>query len=167
MDLKFTFFFPFFLFYIFSYRMERGHKEVLTNQARCRRGTPRETPTTSSLVSTMSIEELRLYSKISTEISPKTLDSATTSIVGEAGNVVYFTWEQFASRLHLPHSIVGEAVPSFHLGTSYTHTSEHFSNFDGLQCTELSLPTGYLVGGDMFCLHFEGWDWGPPVHVGP
>ena len=65
-----------------------------------------------------------------------------------------------------PHSIVGEAMPSFYPSTSYTHTSECFSNFDGLQCAEISLPTGYLASGDLFHLHFEAWDWGPHVHVG-
>ena len=40
--------------------MARGHKEVSTSQVRRKRGTPRETPTASSLVATMSVEELRL-----------------------------------------------------------------------------------------------------------
>ena len=55
----------------------------------------------------------------------------------------------------LPHSIVGKAVPSFHSGTSCIHISEHFSNFDGLQCVEFSLPVGYLASGDLFHLYFE------------
>ena len=42
--------------------MERGHEEVSTNQVRRRRGTARETPTTSNLVAAMFVEELRLYS---------------------------------------------------------------------------------------------------------
>ena len=42
--------------------MERGHKEVLTSQARCRRGMPQEAPTASSLVAVMSTKQLRLYS---------------------------------------------------------------------------------------------------------
>ena len=41
--------------------MVRGHKEVSTNQAGYRRGTPREMPTTRGLVATMSVEELRLF----------------------------------------------------------------------------------------------------------
>ena len=57
-----------------------------------------------------------------------------------------------------PRSIVGEAVPSLYLGTSCTHTSERFLDFDGLQYAEFSLPTGYLVGGDMFHLYFEAGD---------
>ena len=65
-----------------------------------------------------------------------------------------------------PHSIAGEVVPSFYQGTSCTRTSECFSNFDGLQCAELSLPAGYLTSGDMLYLHFEARDWGLLVHVG-
>ena len=52
MDLKLTpSFTPFFLF---ACRMERGHEEVSTSQARRRRGIPRETPTVCSLVAAMS-----------------------------------------------------------------------------------------------------------------
>ena len=46
-------------------------------------------------------EELRLYNQIPTEISLETSDGATTTTVGEAYNVVYFTREQFAAGLHL------------------------------------------------------------------
>ena len=82
--------------------MERGHEEVLTSQARHRRGTPWETPTASSLVAAMSVEELRLYNKIFAEISLEMSDGAATSTFGEANNVVYFTQEHFAVRLRLP-----------------------------------------------------------------
>ena len=71
--------------------MTRGYKEVSNSQAGHRRGTPRETPTTSSLVVAMSIEELRLYSQVSSEISLEMLDGLATSTVGEVDNVFYFT----------------------------------------------------------------------------
>ena len=71
--------------------MARGHEEVLTSQAGRRRGTPWETPTASSLVASMSIEEPRLYGQILTEISMEMSDDATTSTFGEADNAVYFT----------------------------------------------------------------------------
>ena len=54
-----------------------------------------------------------------------------------------------------PCSIAGEAVSPLYPDTSYTHTPEHFSNFDGLQCAELSLPTRHFAGGDMLYLHFK------------
>ena len=92
----------FFSLFLFAYRMARSHEEVSTNQARRRRGTPRETPTTSSLVATMFAEELRLYNQIPTEISLETSDGAATTTIGEVDNVVYFTVEQFAVGLLLP-----------------------------------------------------------------
>ena len=73
--------------------MTRGHEEVLTSQARHRRTTPQETPIAISLVVAMFLEELRLYNQIPIEISLETSDGAVTSIVGEAGNAIYFTRE--------------------------------------------------------------------------
>ena len=92
----------FFSLFLFAYRMARGHEEVSTSQAGHRRGTPRETPTTSNLVVAMSVEELRSYSQIPIEISLETSDGATTTTVGEVDNVIYFTREQFVAGLHLP-----------------------------------------------------------------
>ena len=66
-----------------------------------------------------------------------------------------------------PRSIPGEAVPALYSGTSCTHISECFLDFDRLQRVELSLPAEHLIGGNMLYLYFEAWDWGPLVHVGP
>ena len=71
-------------FFLYVCRMASGQEEVLTSQTGRRRGTPRETPTASSLVATMSVEEL------------------ITATIREVENVVYFTREQFAARLRLP-----------------------------------------------------------------
>ena len=94
---------PFFysLFFLSACRMIRGHEEVLTSQARRRRGTPQKTPTTSSLVAVMSTKELRLYSQIPSKIRLETSDGVATSTFGEVDNVIYFTQEQFAARLRL------------------------------------------------------------------
>ena len=75
---------------------------ISTNQAGRSRGIPRETPTASSLVVALSADELRLYSEIPAKISLETSYGATTSTIGEADNVVYFTLEQFAARLRFP-----------------------------------------------------------------
>ena len=71
--------------------MARCYEEVSSSQAGRWKGTPRETPTASSLVSTMSTEELRLYNQVPTEISLEMSDGLTASIVGESDNVIYFT----------------------------------------------------------------------------
>ena len=49
--------------------MVRGYEEVSNNQAGRWRGTPRETPTTSSLVDAMPVGELMLYNQVPIEIS--------------------------------------------------------------------------------------------------
>ena len=49
-----------------THQVAKGHEEISTNQTGHRRGTPRETPITSSLVAAMSVKELRLYCQIPT-----------------------------------------------------------------------------------------------------
>ena len=71
--------------------MARGHEEVSNSQTGRQRGTPRETPIASCLVTAMSTEELRLYSQVLAEISLEMLDGLTTSTVEEADNAIYFT----------------------------------------------------------------------------
>ena len=100
MDLKLPPFY--FLSFLFACRLARGYKEVSTSLARRRRGTPLEMSTASSLVAAMSAEQIRLYNQILTEISLEPLDNAATTTVGEADNVIYFTWEQFVVGLRLP-----------------------------------------------------------------
>ena len=92
-----------FLYSIFlsAYRMTRGHKEVSTSQVRRMRDTPRETPTASSLVVAMFVEELRLYNQIPARISLETSEGAATSTFWEAYNAIYFIREQFVTGLHL------------------------------------------------------------------
>ena len=90
------------LFFLFACRMARGREKVSTSHAGRRRDTPWEPPTASSPVAAMSVEDLKLYSQISTEISLETSDSAAFSTIGEADNVVYFTHKQFAVGLRLP-----------------------------------------------------------------
>ena len=69
-------------------------------------------PTTSSLVAAMSTEELRLYNQIPAKINLEMSYESTTSIVGEADNAIYFTWEQFVAGLHLPvPSLVKQFLP--------------------------------------------------------
>ena len=125
-----------------------------------------ETPIASSLVVAMSSEELRLYNQIPTEISLETSDGAATKTVGR--QIVSSTLQgSICCWASPPRSIVVEAVPSFHPGTSCTLTSERFLDFDGLQRAEFSLSARYLICGDLFHLYFEARHWGPPVHVGP
>ena len=82
--------------------MTRGREETSTNQARRKRGTPRESPTASSPVATMSVEELRSFYQVPADINLEFSNGATVSTVREANNVVYFTPEQFATGFRFP-----------------------------------------------------------------
>ena len=82
--------------------MTRGHEEASTNQAKRKRGTPRETPTASSLVAAMSVEDLTSFRQVPTSIILKMSDGTAISIMGAIDNVFYFSREQFAAGLCLP-----------------------------------------------------------------
>ena len=60
---------------------------------------PQETTTVSSLVVAMSVEELRLFSQVPTNIRLEVADGPTASTIGGADNAVYFTRKQFAAGL--------------------------------------------------------------------
>ena len=61
-----------------------------------------ESPTTSSLVVSMSMEELRSFYRVPDGIILELSDGPTFLTVGEADNTVYFTWEQFTAGLRFP-----------------------------------------------------------------
>ena len=73
--------------------MVRGEEVTSTSQAGRRRLAPRESPTTSSLVAAMSVEELRFFFQVPANIGLKLLDGAVVSTIGWADNNVYFTQE--------------------------------------------------------------------------
>ena len=92
---------PFFFFW-FACSMTRGQEETSTSQVRCKRETRRESPTTNSLVAVMSIEELISFCQVPIDISMELSDRAAGSTIGGVDNVVYFTREQFATKLCFP-----------------------------------------------------------------
>ena len=82
--------------------MVRGHEETSYSQAGRKRGTSRETPTVSSLVVAMSIEEFRSFSQVLADIRLEVADGLATPTIGGADNVFYFTQEYFVVGLRFP-----------------------------------------------------------------
>ena len=82
--------------------MARGYKEISTNQAGRKRGTPWETPTVSILVDAISIKELRSFSQVPAVIRLEVSDVTDTPTIGGPDNAVYFTREHFAAGLRFP-----------------------------------------------------------------
>ena len=91
--------------------MARGQEETSTSQARCRRGPSRDMPSASSLISSLSIEELRSYCQILNNIDFELSDVPSEFTIDEEDSVVYFTQEQLAAELRFPHFIFGKVVP--------------------------------------------------------
>ena len=54
---------------MFACRVMRGQEETFTSQVVHRKGSNQESPTASSLVSSMSMEELRSFCRVTDDIS--------------------------------------------------------------------------------------------------
>ena len=82
--------------------MGRGQEETSTSQAGHRRGPGWDTPFASSIMSSLSMEELKSYCQIPDNIYFELLDGPTESTISEGNSAVYFTREQLATGLRFP-----------------------------------------------------------------
>ena len=63
--------------------MARGQEETFTSKASCKRGPTWGKPSTSSIISSLSMEELRAYCEIPNDIDVTLLDGLAKNTVGE------------------------------------------------------------------------------------
>ena len=82
--------------------MARGQEETSTSQAGRKRGPGRDTPSASSIISSLSMEELKSYYHIPDDIDFELLDGSVESTIDKEDGVVYFTREQLTVRLRFP-----------------------------------------------------------------
>ena len=82
--------------------MTRGQEETSTSQAMHKRGPGRDTPFASSIISSLSMEELRSYCHILDNIDFELLDGPEESTIDKKDGAVYFTREQLAVGLRFP-----------------------------------------------------------------
>ena len=82
--------------------MTRGEEGTSTSQAGHRRGPVRGTRSTSHIVSSLTVEELRSYCEIPEDIDLKLMDEPDESTMGGEHNAVFFTREQLAAGLRFP-----------------------------------------------------------------
>ena len=82
--------------------MARGQEETCTSQARRRRGPGRDKPSASSIISSLSMEELRSYCHIPGNIDFGLSDGPAESTIDKEDDAVYFTREQLAVGLRFP-----------------------------------------------------------------
>ena len=85
-----------------SCNMARGQEESSTSQAGHKRGPGRDTPSTSSIISSLSMEELKSYFQIPDNIDFELSNGPAESTICEEDSVVYFTREQLVVGLCFP-----------------------------------------------------------------
>ena len=79
--------------------MAKGQEETSTSQAGRKRGPTRGMPSTSSIISSLSMEELRTYCEIPDDIDIMLSDGLAQNTIGGEDNAVFFTREQLATEL--------------------------------------------------------------------
>ena len=79
--------------------MTRGEEETSTSQVSRKQGPARGTRSASSIVSSLTMEELRTYCEIPDNIDLKLIEKLDESTLGGEHNAVFFTREQLAARL--------------------------------------------------------------------
>ena len=82
--------------------MARGQEETSTSQARPRRGPGRDAPSVSSIISSLSMKELRSYCHIPDNIDLELPDGTVESTIDKEDDAVYITRLQLAVRLRFP-----------------------------------------------------------------
>ena len=80
----------------------RGEEGTFTSQACRRRGPVRGAHSTSHIVSSLTVQELRSYCEIPEDIDLKLIDEPNESTLGGEHNVVVFTRKQLAAGLCFP-----------------------------------------------------------------
>ena len=80
--------------------MARDQEETSTSHVGIKRGHTWGMPSTSSIISSLSMEELSTYCEISDDIDVMLSDGLTQNTVGGEDNVIFFTREQMATGLH-------------------------------------------------------------------
>ena len=82
--------------------MARGQEATSTSQAGRKRGYIRGTPSASSIISPLTMEELRAYFDVPDNIDLKLMEEPDESTLGGEYNAVFFTREHLAAGLRFP-----------------------------------------------------------------
>ena len=65
-------------------------------------GRPRATPSTSSVIASLTMEELKVYCEVSDNIDLRLMERTDESMLGGEHNGVFFNWEHLAAKLRFP-----------------------------------------------------------------
>ena len=143
--------------------MARGQEETSTSQARHRRGPIRESPTTSSIISSLSMDKVRSYCQIPEDIDFKLSEGPTESTMGKEYNA--FHRGTTRSRASLPCVIHGQAILALHQSATCLYSLKRHSDYDWMLRTKPSLSARPFIGGSLLCLHLEAGAQWSAIHV--
>ena len=82
--------------------MVRGQEKTSTSQPGHKRGPTLGMPSTRSIISSLSMEELRAYCQIPDDIDVVLSEGLAENTMGVAYNAMFFTREQLATGLRFP-----------------------------------------------------------------
>ena len=82
--------------------MARGQEVTSSSRAGRRRGPTRGTPSASSIISSLTMEELRAYCDVPDNIDLTLMEEPDESTMGGEHNFVFFTQEHLATGLRFP-----------------------------------------------------------------
>ena len=82
--------------------MARGQETTSTRQAGCERRPTRGTLSTSSIISSLTMEELRAYCDFPDNIDLKLMEEPDEFTLGGEHNAMFFTREHLAAGVHFP-----------------------------------------------------------------
>ena len=84
--------------------MVRGREETSTSGRPG--GRPRATPSTSSVIASLTMEELKVYYEVPDNIDLRLMERADESVLGGEHNGVFFTREHLAAELCFPVPVI-------------------------------------------------------------
>ena len=107
---------------LYAYSIARGKEETSTSQARRRQGPTRESPSSRSIISCLSMDEVRSYCQIPKDIDFELSEGPTESTMAKKYNAVFFTREQLVARIRFSvSSLVKQFLHFSKAPTAYIH----------------------------------------------
>ena len=149
--------------------MARGQKETSTSGRPG--GRTWATPSASSIISSLTMEELMTYYEVPDNIDLQLMERTDESILGGEHNGVFFYPGAPRNRATLPRAMLPCASPSqaifaFYPSAPGSYPPQRHSYFDRVLRVEPPIPTRSLIGRALYNLFSENRAGRPDVYVG-
>ena len=133
--------------------MARGREETSTSGRQG--GRTRAAPSASSIIPSLTMEELKAYYEVPDNINLKLMDRADESTLDGEHKCVFFTREHLAVGLHFPIDSHSQAIFTFYQGAPRPCPPQRLPYFNRLLCIEPYVLARSLNGGAVYYLLSE------------